>query len=74
MSVQNKPPEIFPEVLKALLIFGIPAIVFIGFQFELVRLQDDLQFWTVLFAWVVVTILLNRLVWKKGLKKYESVG
>jgi hypothetical protein len=45
-----------------------------GFQFELVRLQDDLQFWTVLFSWVVVTILLNRLVWKRGLKRYESVG
>jgi ABC-type uncharacterized transport system permease subunit len=70
----KKPKEIFPYIMQISLIYIVPVLIISSFVFDLIRSRDDFLFWGTIFIWVAISAVANNLVWKIGLKKYESIG
>jgi ABC-type uncharacterized transport system permease subunit len=74
LLTQNKPPEVFPLLIKTFLTFIIPVLLFNNGAFDIVRSFETPQFWLLLFFWLGLSITLNHFSWTEGLKRYESMG
>jgi ABC-type uncharacterized transport system permease subunit len=73
-TTRVRPIEVFPQTVRFILIHLVPALVITSFVFEVVRSSDSVYLWATVLFWVFVSAFLNWFVWKKGLKRYESVG
>lgn len=71
---QNKPPEVFPTVIKVLLTICLPFMLFNNSTFEVVRSLDTPFFWFILYFWTILSMFINKYIWLLGLKNYESIG
>jgi len=69
------PLTLFPSAIRDVLdvlpfsaLVYFPAALFLGWEI------DVTQGFTVLIAWIVVFAVLNRVLWRAGLKRYTSMG
>lgn len=68
----NKPPEIFPQILIALGTAIIPVFVIHSNLFDAIR---EINLSTIIFWmawWALLSVILNKYVWRMGNKRYES--
>jgi len=72
------PINLFPVLLQNLVLcLPFAATIYLPVQ---ILIQEDLSITSLVqtlilqFAWLVVLFLLNALLWKRGIRKYDSVG
>jgi ABC-type uncharacterized transport system permease subunit len=70
----NRPKEVFGAISTTSLVFLIPMFFTGTFAFEVIRGTDTFSMWLMGLCVLLFFLFLNWFVWKKGLKKYESMG
>jgi ABC-type uncharacterized transport system permease subunit len=73
MLAINKPPEVFPSVLKVIFTFVIPYMFVHNFAYSLIRGYLGHEFWFAVLLWMIISITLNNTIWLLGIKHYESI-
>ncbi|MDQ3099216.1 MAG: ABC transporter permease [bacterium] len=71
---QNKPPEVFPILIRTFLTLFLPVMLFNNSTFDVIRSLDTPLFWLLLFFWTGLAMYINKSIWSRGLQKYESIG
>ena len=75
LSGMIAPVEVFPESVRAIVLctpfpymIDFPANILIGLPVDLTR------GFSLIVGWILVFLGLNRLLWRRGLKRYSGMG
>ena len=73
-SVSNKPGIIYPKIFRFFLVFIIPSIVIINFPVEVLTFHNYSLLITRTIPITIVFFIINKLVFKFGLRHYSGAG
>lgn len=69
------PLEVFPPLVRSILMWtpfpymiSVPASLLVGLPVNLI------QAWLVPLAWIGIVLIINRWLWKRGLREYSGMG
>ena len=73
-SISNKPAEIYPRAVRAVMTFIIPSLVMINFPARIIVYADYSILLTHTFPITIVLYVINCIIFKQGIKHYSGAG